>query len=56
MEVIYLMHRSDCSVLQCCLSIVTLASISSRCIDEIYDALAERILPPALVASNPNLK
>ncbi|GMY16749.1 putative uridine kinase C227.14 [Fagus crenata] len=30
--------------------------VEGRCIDEIYDALAERILPPAVVASNPNLK
>ena len=40
----------------CCLSVVTVASISSRCIDEIYDALAERLLPTAAVASNPKLK
>ena len=28
----------------------------SRCMDEIYDTLAERLLPTAAVASNPNLK
>ncbi|CBI17933.3 hypothetical protein VitviT2T_009222 [Vitis vinifera] len=30
--------------------------VDGRCMDEIYDTLAERLLPTAAVASNPNLK
>ncbi|KAG2719039.1 hypothetical protein I3843_03G240300 [Carya illinoinensis] len=30
--------------------------VEGRCIDEIYDALAERLAPTAAIASNPNLK
>ncbi|CAL9023641.1 unnamed protein product [Prunus brigantina] len=40
----------------CCLNREATVVVEGRCIDEVYDALAERLVPTAAAMSNPNLK
>lgn len=46
---------------RCCIKVFCsqkkeIPTISARCMDDVYDALAERLVPTAAVASNPNSK
>ncbi|XP_059433670.1 putative uridine kinase C227.14 [Corylus avellana] len=49
-------NRKPNNVKVLCSQVREIPVVESRCIDEIYDTLAERLLPTAAVASNPKLK